>query len=96
MNSKDRLERTFRNLPGSEYSITSPMDKRYNCIAWAAHEDFRNWWTDPDPDSFYYWPEGIERQETVEAFIKAYGTLGYEQCEDGEFKQGFEKIAIFG
>ena len=71
--------------------LTSLEDPGYNCIAWAA-EDNENWWW-PDTDSF--WPEGVERQETLDSFIKAFATLGYELCTDGALEAGFQKIAIY-
>ena len=42
-----------------------------------------------------YWPPGVPRRETVEAFTKAYGTLGFAPCEDGTLEPGKEKVAIF-
>jgi hypothetical protein len=72
---------------------TSDPSDDYNCIAWAANEDFRVWW--PDPRYIGYWPDGIAREETVEAFVAAYATLGYEPCDNGDLEQGFEKIALY-
>jgi hypothetical protein len=42
-----------------------------------------------------YWPEGVPRSETVEAFIQAYRTLGYEICDSPALEPGVEKIAIY-
>ena len=82
------------NLVPETYDITSSATRRYNCIAWAAGEDFRNWW----PDSFDvgYWPPGVPRQVTIQAFIRAYGALGYRPCIDGALEPGVEKIALYG
>ena len=73
--------------------ITSPETVDYNCIAWAASEDFRFWW--PDKTMDFFWPEGVEREETVDAFVKAYATQGFKICEHEEFEKGFEKIALY-
>jgi len=43
-----------------------------------------------------YWPPGIVREETIQAFILAYGTLGFDLCFDGSIEPGFEKVALFG
>jgi len=43
-----------------------------------------------------YWPAAVRRTETVEAFIEAYRTLGFERCADGSLEAGIEKIALFG
>lgn len=77
--------------PGS-YQITSPSTPDYNCIAWAALEDDR-WWDPTDPDQ--YWPDGVPRELTLEAFIQAYQTIGYVPCDSVEFESGFQKIAIY-
>lgn len=74
--------------------ITSNPARRYNCLAWAAGEDFRNWW--PDPTNVGYWPEGVPREETIPAFVSAYETRGFRLCVGGELEPGFEKIAIYG
>ena len=42
-----------------------------------------------------YWPEGVAREETADAFIAAYGTLGYRPCDDGRPEPSFEKVAIY-
>ena len=31
----------------------------------------------------------------MSAFVKAFGTLGYEPCTDGVLEDGFEKVAIY-
>ena len=73
----------------------SPFDPKYNCIAWAAG-DRRRWWWPDDPDFGYgYWPSGVKREETLVAFVAAFGTLGYEECPEGTPERGFDKIALF-
>ncbi|HZO88142.1 MAG TPA: hypothetical protein VFB38_07355 [Chthonomonadaceae bacterium] len=64
----EAIESTFPSLATSGYDITSPAAEDYNCIAWAAGETDRWWW--PDPFSIGYWPEGVPRAETLEAFIR--------------------------
>jgi hypothetical protein len=32
---------------------------------------------------------------TLDAFIAAYGTLGYVPCDTSDFETGFEKIALY-
>jgi hypothetical protein len=66
---------------------------KYNCVAWAAGETRRKWW--PDRRNIGYWPSGVIREETLEAFILAFISLGYSPCGDGEYEIGFEKVAIF-
>lgn len=84
---------TFPKLHPDNHEITSPSTPRYNCIAWAAGGDERNWW--PDVDGVAYWPDDVPRVETMEAFVDVFRTLGYLPCEDGEFEPGQERIALY-
>lgn len=83
----------FPNLGNTDFFITSPQTKRYNCIAWAAGEAGQWWW--PDPMLNDIWPDDAPREETLEAFIKAFALLGYSPCDNGGHEMGFEKVAIF-
>lgn len=88
-----QLERLFPGLGRSSYGVTSPHTTLYNCIAWAAQRDDRWWW--PDAMGQYYWPTGVSREETLQAFEEAYGTLGFSSCENAEIESGFEKVAVY-
>ena len=91
--SKKEIEKFFPPLTESGYEITSPATPDYNCIAWAA-ENNEAWW-EPDPLNLSYWPLEISRTYTLESYIKVYETLGYAICEDAQYEEGFEKIAIY-
>lgn len=83
----------FPLLGPHNHEVTSPETPRYNCIAWAAGDEWRWWW--PDPDGVAYWPLAAPREETIAAFAAAYGTLGYLPCADGSSEPGHEKIAVY-
>jgi hypothetical protein len=83
----------FPNLSADNSRVTSPTDPRYNCVAWAAGETATWWW--PGPPGTTYWPPDAPRAETMEAFIGAFATLGYETCANATAETGFEKIAVF-
>ena len=83
------LQATFPAL--KDFSVTSPIESRYNCIAWAAGLDGRWWW----PHEDYFWPSGVLMKDELAAFISAFSTLGYELCADGALEDGFEKVAIY-
>ncbi len=85
------LEELLPGLKGAAYSLTSKRDKQYNCIAWAAGDGERWWW--PHEDA--YWPPGVPREETLEAFVELFRALGYETCDDDAVEPSFEKVAIF-
>jgi len=73
--------------------MTSPETAEYNCIAWAAGDTSRWWW--PDSLESSYWPDDVQRSETLEAFVKAFETLSYTVCDAPEYEEGFEKIASY-
>jgi len=86
-----KLKKDFPKLTPENSNITSPPSKKYNCIAWAAADNSRGWW----PNKYGYWPPNIPREETLDAFIKAYSTLSYEKCSNSDYEEGYEKIAIY-
>ena len=81
----------FPDIEFGKFRVTSDATPQYNCIAWAAGENHRYWW----PDSQYYWPSLVPRKRSVEAFVQAFGLLGYVTCPDSGLEPEFEKIAIF-
>ena len=81
------------NLTNQNRTITSPATGRYNCIAWAAGDDTRQWW--PDPFGIGYWPPSAQRGGTLPDFVDAYSKLGYAPCSNGALVAGVEKIGIF-
>ena len=91
--NRQQIERFFPNLSTSPYSITSPAEKGYNCIAWAAGDS--NAWWEPDRLSTYFWPDSIPRVYTVDAYVKAFESLGFTRCQDACYEDGFEKVAIY-
>ncbi len=92
----------FENLASANFNIvtdcTSDRTVSYNCIAWAAGKTDMPWWP-TDVIKGYYWPNGLPKegidQETVENFINAFKSLGYEICNSSEIEAFFEKIAIY-
>jgi hypothetical protein len=83
----------FPLLNDNNSRLTSPVDDAYNCIAWAAEDTERWWW--PDPQEQQFWPASVPRAETVDAFVQAYGLLGYSHTTDASLEPGTQKIAIF-
>lgn len=85
----------FPLLDPQSYVVTSDETGDYNCVGWAAvPDDPFQWWPMPDAPE-YYWPPAVRRDETIEAFIEGFGTLGYRPCETDLLEPGFEKIAIY-
>ena len=80
----------FPSLFFSAFDITSPPSRKYNCISWAAGQD-HDWWWPGGP----YWPDGVPKEESLEAFTIAYGNLGYSPCDSAESEADCEKVALY-
>jgi len=89
----EHIERAFPALRDSPFQVTSPRDRRYNCIAWAAGTATEWWW--PDGHGGAHWPADAPRVQTIEAFRLAFATLGYVPCDDERVEAGYEKVALF-
>jgi hypothetical protein len=89
---REMLEMSFPSLPDQDYSPQSEATTDYNCIAFAAGDLKRWWWPRPG----YYWPPGVPREETLDALIAAFGSVGYtEKCDVSDLYPGYEGIAVF-
>ncbi len=88
---KTQIKNGFPKLSDAEFEVTSPEDHKYNCIAWAAEKSNSNWWPAPG----YYWPDGLTRITTVDAFVQAFEALGFERCDSFNLEVGVDKVAIF-
>jgi hypothetical protein len=87
------IEAVFPRLRGTDWKVSSQPDDLYNCIAWAVNVTTVWWWLVGPGKTF--WPEGVPRQVTLEAFREAFATLGHTVCAGEELEPGFEKIALF-
>lgn len=85
----EELQEAFPSL--SDYTVTSPPSRRYNCIAWVAGINNDWWW----PNGVDYWPSDAPLEASLSAFIVAFATLGYEPCGDGALEEKTEKVAIY-
>lgn len=81
----------FPFLTPDNHKVIRPADPRYNCIAWAAGDD-RRWW---QPTGRLYWPPGVPRELTLDAYREAFAAAGYEDCDDGELEDACEKIVLY-
>ena len=99
----------FPNRNKSNHFITSDQGDSHNCIAYAVADYDHNWWPRPkrayipgfgemewEKQPQYRWPNGCREDETLEAFIEAFGTRGFTLCpNDGKFEKGFIKVALY-
>ena len=91
--NRKKLEFLFPKLKEKRYEITSNAATNYNCIAWAAGDSIK-WW-EPDQFGDWFWPEGIPREYSLDAYINAFEAIGYVTCDSGDFEVEFDKIAIY-
>lgn len=78
-----------RNFP---FIITSPETSSYNCIAWAYGISDKRMW----PNSrYYWWPPGVSNKLDLNSFEELFKSIGYENCADDSFENGYLKIAIY-
>ncbi|WP_147328129.1 MULTISPECIES: hypothetical protein [unclassified Duganella] len=84
----------FPLVNNNNTTITSSLTDRYNCIAWAAKDESNWWWPQPITKK-NFWPAGLPRSTTVNSFVIAFQSLGYEQCTSGDLEVGFEKVALY-
>jgi hypothetical protein len=90
MTDRDVVQANFPRID-PRFEIHSPIDRRYNCIGWAAGDVTRRWW----PVNTRYWPDPNERRETLDVFQDVFAALGYQPCNDGTVEAGYEKIVIY-
>jgi hypothetical protein len=82
-----------------DWAAASEPTDRYNCLGFAVGR--RVWWEPPDPDdtdnfaSADYWPDNVQRDKSIDAYIKAAETEGFTLCDNGNWEQGFEVIVLF-
>ena len=91
MSPDDVIRNLFPTLRSTGHRITSPQTRHYNCLAWAAGETDRRW----EPFDPHYWPSEADREQTIPAFVAAYASRRYVECDNGNLEEGYEKIAIY-
>ena len=77
---------------GSNFRKKSCPTDRYNCIAWAMSECHRPWWPGSAPEG--YWPR-LQSDVTIENFVHAFETKGYQLCVGAHYELLFEKVALY-
>lgn len=97
---KTNILKVFPGLNSDpNFNITSKVDVRYNCIAWAANYNDRWMWPPNYGQAldgvWYYWPDPLVIEPELSSFINAFEKLGYELCKSSEIESYFIKIAIY-
>jgi len=94
--ARQAIDDRFPTLAHEGYTITSPRDDRYNCVAWIVR-DLRRWW-EPALDGGY-WPRRVSEDELdagdLPEYRRVFESVGFRECADGSLVEGQEKIAVY-
>ena len=85
-------ESIFPQLSEDGFSIESPVDYYYNCIAWAAGKQDHWWWPRIIGG---YWPSSVPEDDKIGTFVRLFENLGYNICDSAVHEAEFEKVAIY-
>jgi hypothetical protein len=88
------LQELFPGLQATPFQLTSPADRNYNCIGWAANDSSNWWWPEGDAPTIY-WPVGVPSEVTLDTFAALFEMLGYIPGGDDALESGTEKVALF-
>lgn len=96
----EKIKHFFPGLKyDKDFKVTSKATYEYNCIAWALQYTDRFMWPDSGAtsglDGVYYWPDGVEKCVDINTFIEAFRQQGYEICTNGDYEEGYRKIALY-
>lgn len=50
------------------------------------------------PEPGYYWPQAAlqdDDNDDIEALMRAFAAIGYEECATGELEAGYQKVALY-
>ena len=85
------LNVSFPNLHNEGFTVVDLPSDLYNCIAYAAGDTSR-WW---DHTARRYWPSYATRSKLIESLQEVFTGLGFEECDDGSFEPGYQKVALY-
>ena len=83
------IDDTFPNLDKADYKVTSEPTETYNCVAWALGVD-TEWWSHLPG---YRWT--ASRTPDVASLVQVFVNMRFEQCDNQEPEDGYEKVSIF-
>ena len=79
---------------GSNATVESERDPRYNCVAWAMNDRLNDW--QPTPlHRLHTWPDGVPRDPSLGGFIAMFRSQGFEPCPDASLEPDMEKLGIY-
>jgi hypothetical protein len=98
----EKFHKSFPHLTDENYKPTSKATPEppvagtyfiYNCFAFVVNDETKFWW--PGDDEYSYWPH-LNAPDTVQELMSVLEEdFNYEECADGSYEKGVQKIAIF-
>jgi hypothetical protein len=86
----------FPKLPADGAIKTSEATDQYNCIAWSANRDTKQWWQPILEEPWDYWPPGIPKDFSFESFVLIFENQGFKKCGlDSSFNFFYKKVALY-
>ncbi len=82
-----------------DWDNASNPTRSYNCMGYVL--GVLKWWQPQDNregvvrNRRYFWPNGIPHDESINGYVQAARTEGFEVCDTGEWEDGYEKITLF-
>jgi hypothetical protein len=49
----------------------------------------------PGDEPIFYWPPDIPKSLSIDSFKALFVSQGYQECHDGTYHEGFDKVAIY-
>jgi len=89
------LVKKFPKLPADGATKSSDATEQYNCIAWSANRDKKQWWQPIKEEPWDYWPPGIPVDFSFESFVLLFEKRGYKKCAGSHFEFFYKKVALY-
>lgn len=85
----------FPRLKGDKkYKVTSKINKRYNCIAWAMR--LRDRWVDSEKTAGHWWPITITTYSwQKDELVKAFEALKFVKCNTSKHEFLYDKVSLY-
>jgi len=96
----EKIYESFPHLTENNHKPTSnatpepPVSNAYciyNCFAFVIGDETKFWWPN---DEYSYWPHS-NAPDSVQELVSVLEEHNYEECNDGSYEKGVQKIAIF-
>lgn len=89
MDIKKQIEKWFPKMVGKNFNFYEPDNKfDFNCLSFSL--DMDTWiWTNEN------WPKDIPNNLGILSFKLLFEQKGYRNCDNSNYEDGYEKIAIY-